>query len=492
MRVCLLTGGGYPYRRDALGGWCRTLVEGLHHISFDLLTVTDREPPAAPAYPLPGNVASARAVMVTPQGKRRGGADPDATAATVLLCRGLLGDLDQADKMFAEGLRRLALAGESPPAVVPMADLLLDAWRAGRSTSSEDRLPLPRLSVRDARTAATLLRHATRILAVPVPDADLVHCVGGTTPLLAALAGHWRHGTPLLLTEARAAVTRTKPAEERLSPAVRTVLRRFRRSVARTGYAAAGLIAPLSTYHLGWAMRLGAKPARVVQVPAGVDPLEHPHLPEAGADPAIVWAGSGGPDSGLGPLLSAFATVVRAIPGTVLHLVGVTAAHEDHCAEQVDRTGLGRAIRLHPLPAGPADRYALGQIVVHVPGPSDPPYRLIEAMMSGRAVVGVDAGPAAETLGDAGVLVPPDDPGALAAACISLLRSPARRRLLGEAARRRALACYTTDRVVRAYGALYTDLAGPAPAPAYELALSVPAPRAAMPATLRWLTREER
>jgi hypothetical protein len=59
---------------------------------------------------------------------------------------------------------------------------------------------------------------------------------------------------------------------------------------------------------------------------------------------------------------------------------------------------------------------------------------------------------------------------------------------LGDAARRRALAYFTADRVVRAYQALYSDLAGPAPEPQYELALSVPAPRTALPATVRWLT----
>jgi glycosyltransferase involved in cell wall biosynthesis len=191
----------------------------------------------------------------------------------------------------------------------------------------------------------------------------------------------------------------------------------------------------------------------------------------------VVWAGNGGPDSGLRPLLEAFALVVAAAPETVLHLVGVTPAHEDHCAEQVERTGLDRAVRQHPLPADPRDRYAAGHLVVHLPGPADPPYRLIEAMMSGRAVIGVDVGPVAETLGDAGVLVPGHDPAALAAACVSLLQAPARRRALGDAARRRALAYFTADRVVRVYGALYTDLAGPPPAPAYELALSIPAPR---------------
>ena len=518
MRICLLTGGGYPFRRDALGGWCRTVVEGLPQVGFDLLTVTDREAPAAPAYRLPGNVTSARAVALGRDDHRRGSADDAATAAAVLLCRGLLGEQENADEMFAAGLERLAgLAGADPGAAretrrplvggrrteppagglpdpltgVPLPDVLLDAWRAGRTVAAEDRLPLPRLSVRDARTAATLLRHAARALAVRPPAADLVHCVGGTPPLLAALAGHWRDGTPLLLTEARAPVARLRPAEERLSPAVRTVLRRFRRAVARTGYAEAGLIAPLSAYHHGWALRHGARPARLVSVPAGVDPLDYATAPEPEiAAPALVWAGSGGPDSGLQPLLAAFGGVVARLPGTVLHLVGVTPAHEDHCAEQIERTGLARTIRLHPLPADPRDRYTGGQVVVHVPGPADPPYRLVEAMMSGRPVVGVDVGPAAETLGDTGVLVQPDDPSELAIAIVGLLRSPDRRKALGDAARQRAMSHFTVDRVVRVYGALYTDLAAPPPAPAFELALTVAAPRTLVPATVRWLTRE--
>ncbi|GAA0458397.1 hypothetical protein Ade02nite_07730 [Paractinoplanes deccanensis] len=501
-RICLLTGGGYPYRRDALSGWCRTLVEGLRRFRFELLTVTDREPPSAPAYPLPLNVRSAHAVAVgrdsaRPE-RRRGDADDPGRAAATLLCEGLVERADGPDeadrpdhagRAFAGGLRRLAeLAAERPAALgaLPLADALLDAWRSGADPSA------PRLTMRDARTAATLLRHALGALAVELPESDLVHCVGGTTPLLTALAGRWRAGTPLLLTEARTPVARHKPHEERLSPAVRTILRRFRGSVARTGYAEAGLIAPLSAYHHSWALRHGAQAAKLVQVPAGVDPSEYPGAAELDTDPAVVWAGSGGPDSGLTPLLAAFEQVAAAVPGTVLHLVGVTAAHEDHCAEQIERMRLGRAVRLHPLPADPRDRYTAGHVVAHVPGPADPPYRLIEAMMSGRAVVGVDVGPAAETLGDAGVLVQPGDPAELAIAISDLLRSPARRRQLGDAARRRALTHFTNDRVVRVYGALYTDLAAPPPAPAFELALAVPAPRSEPPATLRWLVREER
>lgn len=495
-RICLLTGGGYPYRRDALGGWCRTLVEGLRRFRFELLTVTDRELPSAPAYPLPFNVGSARAVALgrdTAHAGRRRPVRPDgAEEAATLLCRGLLGDEDPVTAEFADGLRRIAelAAPPDPLAGVPLADALIDAWRRRQAAPAPEATPLPRLSVRDARTAATLLRHALRALAVDPPDVELVHCVGGTTPLLTALAARWRTGVPLLLTEARAPVPRQRPAEDRLSVAVRTVLRRFRTSVARTGYAEAGLIAPLSTYHHGWALEHGARPARLVQVPAGVDPRDYPGAVELSPAPAVVWAGSGGPDSGLTLVLDAFTEVATAVPGTVLHLVGVTATHEEHCAEQIERTGLGRAVRLHPLPADPRDRYTVGQVVAHVPGPADPPYRLVEAMMSGRAVVGVDIGPAGETLGETGLLVPAAEPSELALAIVGLLRDPARRRALGDAARQRAMSHFTVDRVVRVYGALYTDLAAPPPAPAFTLALSVAAPLSPLPATVRWLTRE--
>jgi glycosyltransferase involved in cell wall biosynthesis len=520
MRVCLLTGGGYPFRRDALGGWCRTLVDGLSEHRFDLVTVCDRELPRTPAYRLPGHVASARGFTLPRENRafalaretkafalardtralardtkalardsraNQEGAEQGGTSlqAAAMLCAGLA---HQNDEAFTRGLTALAGRPDPLPATAPLADLLLAAWRAARETSAGDRLP--RLSPRDARTAVTLLRHAARALAVPLPKVDLVHCVGGTTPLLTALAGRWRTGTPLLLTEARAPMPRLRASEERLSPAVRAVLSRFRRAVARTGYAEAGLIAPLSEYHPAWALRHGAEPGRLVPVPAGVDPAEFPAAPEHRDPPAIVWAGTGGPDSGLPALLTAFARMRTAAPDVVLHLVGIVAAHEEYAAGLVERSGLGRAVRLHPLPADPHHRYAAGHVVVHVPGPADPPYRLIEAMMSGRAVVGVDVGPVAETLGDAGVVVPENDPEALAAACVALLEAPARRRALGDAARRRALACFTTDRVVGAYGALYTDLAGPPPAPSYELALAVPAPRTIQPATVRWLTAE--
>ncbi len=63
------------------------------------------------------------------------------------------------------------------------------------------------------------------------------------------------------------------------------------------------------------------------------------------------------------------------------------------------------------------------------------PYVVIEAMASGLPVVATDVGGVAEAVGEAGVLVPPRDSAAVAAACVRLLAHPDERRALGAAAR---------------------------------------------------------
>jgi len=73
----------------------------------------------------------------------------------------------------------------------------------------------------------------------------------------------------------------------------------------------------------------------------------------------------------------------------------------------------------------------------------------IEAAACGVPVVGSAVGGLLDTVQDGrtGLLVPPRDPGALAAALRSLLDDAERRAAFGAAARRRAVARYGWDRV---------------------------------------------
>ncbi len=493
LRIALLTAGGYPYRRDGLSSWCRQLVESLDGHEFHLCTLTDREA-GPPPYPLPPNVAGAAAVVLGPAGPRRAADDDragDATTAAVLLCRGVLGDDRHGDAMVADALRRLAglaAAHPDPLRAVPLADILLDAWRASRAADhGGGRTPPPRLAAADAGTVAALFRHACRALAVRLPAVDVAHSVGGTAPLLAALAARWRDGTPLLLTEARTPVEH-RAGEQRLGPPVRAALRLFRRSVARVGYAEAALVAPISDHHRGRLLRHGAHPAKIVPVPPAADPLRHPATPEVVAGASLVWAGSR-PGPEVRTLLEAFAVVLAAAPGSTLRLL-CPEAERARLRGHVEQSGLGAAVRVD-TGTDPRPLYAAGKVVVHYPGPEEPPHRIVEAMLAGRAVVGVDVGAVRETLGGAGVLVPPGEPAELATACVALLRDPARRGDLAAAARRRAQARHSPGQLARAYRALYEDAAAPPVrgGQRHEFDLVLPAPLAPVPATVRWLAR---
>nr|ASV47117.1 hypothetical protein [uncultured bacterium] len=102
------------------------------------------------------------------------------------------------------------------------------------------------------------------------------------------------------------------------------------------------------------------------------------------------------------------------------------------------------------------------------------PLALVEAMLAGRACVASTAGGMPEALdGGCGLLVPPDDPAALAGALRRLAGDPAERARLGSAARRRAAARFTAARMAAGHEQVWRDVLAAPRRPR----LRVPAPR---------------
>ena len=87
------------------------------------------------------------------------------------------------------------------------------------------------------------------------------------------------------------------------------------------------------------------------------------------------------------------------------------------------------------------------------------PLALLEAMFAGRPIVATDVGEVGIVLahGEAGILVEPGNPAALAAALDRLLRDPGEARELGERAARRAAAEYDVSHMVRRYAGTYEE-----------------------------------
>ena len=128
---------------------------------------------------------------------------------------------------------------------------------------------------------------------------------------------------------------------------------------------------------------------------------------------------------------------------------------------RIAAAGLGdRLRRLWFVTDGAAVLAAADVVVAPSTWPDPFPTVILEAMRAGRPVVASNHGGAPEMVVDGvtGVLVPPGDDAALAAAIGTLLADPDVRGRLGAAARERWRAEFGLERFVAAVDALYRDL----------------------------------
>ena len=193
--------------------------------------------------------------------------------------------------------------------------------------------------------------------------------------------------------------------------------------------------------------QLGLAPARVAVVPAGVDHERFRPQPSVRRIPGrlIATISADVPLKGLVPLLEALAKVRTE---RAADLVVVGRARADGAAPALARLGLEDAVRfVH----GVSDErivelYAEAEVAV-VPslyeGFSLP---AVEAMACAVPLVATTGGALPEVVGshgEAALLVPPGDPGALAASIGRALDGAALRARLGRAGRRRVLSRFT-------------------------------------------------
>jgi glycosyltransferase involved in cell wall biosynthesis len=468
VRVVLVNEGTYPYATGGVTTWCDQLVRGLSQVEWDLVAIVGTEPDR-PAIELPGNVRSLRPVPVWgPARPARG--HPERAAG--LLCRGMLGDSPADLVLFGEGLRALAdlavgrtrfgrRVGRHPLAGAGLADVLLDAW----ARAAADGIRLPRLTLREADEAAVLLEHALRPLAAPLPhDAQLVHANANGLSAMVALAAKWRLGVPFMMTEHGVYLRERYLAAGAQTPGVKTALLRFHRALARLAYWEADLVTPVSGFNARWAVRHGADPAKLAVIGNGVDPDRFPPLTGEPDAPVISWVGRIDPLKDLETLIRALAIVRASIPDARLHLAGPVPEGNESYAADCRAVAASLGVTDAVTWAGPCrssrDAFAAGQVAALSSISEGMPYTVLEAMMCGRPTVSTDVGGVAEAVGNAGLVVPPRDPAAFAAACVAFLSSAQFRSAIGNRGRERALEEYTLDRCLSAYQARYRSLAG--------------------------------
>lgn len=209
--------------------------------------------------------------------------------------------------------------------------------------------------------------------------------------------------------------------------------------------------------------QMGVAPERMTVVPVGVDHTVF--RPEPGGQPVpgriMVTSSSDVPMKGLVPLLEAVAKL-RTERDVDLVVIG-SPRPGGRVARTIERLGLAPVIR---CVSGVSDQelarlYGEAEVAV-VPslyeGFSLP---AIEAMACGVPVVATTGGALPEVIGadgETGVLVPPDDPGALATAIGRVLDDAALRERIGRAGRERVVSRFTWQVTARGTSDCYREV----------------------------------
>ncbi|WP_329029440.1 GT4 family glycosyltransferase PelF [Streptomyces sp. NBC_01423] len=464
-RVTLLTEGTYPHSHGGVSVWCDQLVTGMPDIVFDVLAVTGtgREPVVWDVPAHVGRIVSVPMWGPTPEGQAPYGRHGRRLAESYE--RFVTALLDpRAESGFGPALYALARAGEDGR----LSPFLRGDQALGILTAVWNR---PGLAVREARptlhdavTATALLEHALRPLAAPYPTAGVAHAVSGGVACLPGLAALERHGVPLLLTE-HGVYLRERYLGYRTAPyrwPVKALVLGFFRLLAEETYRRAALITPGNRYNRLWEEHGGAAPDAIRTVYNGVDPAAFPPAGPEPTDPVLSWAGRVDPIKDLETLIRAFALVRERVPAARLRLFGGTPrggeAYRDRCEALAAELGHAAAVTFEGRVEDIRDAYAAGNVVMLSSISEGFPFTLIEAMSCGRATVSTDVGGVREAVGDTGLVVPPRDPAAMAAAALELLADAGRRRRMGEGARLRVIEQFTLRQTIDTFRSIYQEL----------------------------------
>lgn len=219
-------------------------------------------------------------------------------------------------------------------------------------------------------------------------------------------------------------------------------------------YGGAGLIFTMShRLRDSFIADFGVPSGRLATIHCGpnivVDPVERPNPGEG--RPAVLFVGRDFHRKGGDLLVQAMERVRRDRPGTRLVVVGPGPTEPGTpLPEWVEVTGY--LDRDTPVGREAMDAVYRGAAVFCLPTRYEPfGTSFVEAMMYGLPCVGPDAWAVPEIIvdGETGLLVPPEDTGALAGALTELLSDPERGRRMGSAGRERAATHFSWDSIAR-------------------------------------------
>jgi glycosyltransferase involved in cell wall biosynthesis len=230
------------------------------------------------------------------------------------------------------------------------------------------------------------------------------------------------------------------------------------------------LLVAVSRGELEEGLRLGIQAQRSTVVSNGVDvrrfsPADRLQARERlglGPEPLAVVLGRLARQKGQDLALAAWPRVRSLVPGARLAIVG----DGPHRADLVTRLSAGTT--LHGAVSDPRDWFAAADVVLLPSRWEGMALVPLEAMASGRSVVGFDVAGVAESIGDAGATVPVGDVDALSDAIVARLADPGLAEREGKRGRERAEQYFDRAETLSRLSAVTADLVADRATPRLE------------------------
>ena len=481
LSVLMTTEGTYPFHQGGVSTWCDILVKQLKSVDYTIFSVT-MDPFIAQKFDLGKDT---KLIKIPLWGTEEPSEHLDELFSTIYLAKKRTTDevvQEQFLPLFRELVDELISERKNPlrlaDVVVSLYDLFQEydyklcfksplTWAAYKDMllqAAED--PAYGFAQPDIYCLIQSLGWIYRffnIINTPVPKTTVTHSSAAAFCGLPCIISKLKYGTPFLLTEHGVYLR-----EQYLSLSKRgypsflnTFLIRMIHSVVGINYAFADQISPVCAYNARWEREFSDRHERIQVIYNGVDHdvfLRAQSVPHA--EPTVVTMARIDPIKDITSLLRAAVIVKEKIPQVRFLIYGSVSVPEyyERCLALQAELGLKDTVTFCGHTTDVVKAYESGDIVVQSSISEAFPYSVVEAMLAGKAVVSTDVGGIPEALGEAGILVPPGDPDALARGILSLITQEEYRNELARDARERALSLFTLDKCLSEYLRTYVKL----------------------------------
>jgi glycosyltransferase involved in cell wall biosynthesis len=465
----LTTEGTYPYIMGGVSSWCDLLVNSLGEFDWQVMPIVAPQG-RPPTFALPSHATEIGPVEVwsedlpkTPRGR---GDRRSAVQLPSILVRNLLGWEGSTDAVVAA-----CVWCRRHPASVRPAFRSARGWTAfleGLGQVLAERVPEagtpPALDLLEAATLYQTLYWVARTAAVPTPPSDALHVTAAGWAAIPAFVHKALHQTPMVLTEHGVYVREAYLAAARNgdSAGARFAATRLARGLARTAYAAADVVSPVTDANAYWEMGLGIDPGKILVLYNGLRPPSEP-TPPPGTQ-TVVSVGR------LDPLKDPH-TMLRVAAHTTAHMAAARFLHYGpiprgeeiygrSCLALHERLGLGDRFRFMGPTADPTAVVRASDVVLMTSISEGLPMAILEAMGQARPVVSTGVGGVPEVVRGCGLVCAPGDDHGLATAVLMLLRNPELASRLGRRGHRRLGRLFNESACIDGYRELLGELTG--------------------------------